>query len=360
MSGDDSDTDRPHEATQRKLDESRKRGEIPSTADITAAAASVGLLSLALLPGGWVPPRIGEIGVGLLTRPEELGATFLGGGTAYSGMLLGQIGLALAPVAVIPGMMALAALFALKGLVFAPEKLVPKLSRLSPLSNAKKKFGPSGLMGFAKSTAKLVLYGTILWFFLLDHMPELLAGLSQSPGPLSAMMMQLIAEFMTIVVIVMVVIGALDYFWQIFDHKRGQRMSHQELREDHKAAEGDPFIKQQRRQRGHDIATNKMLSDVPKAAVIVVNPTHFAVALSWEPNSLSAPICVAKGTDEIAARIREVAKESGVPIHSDPPTARALFATTRIGAEISPDHYQAVAAAIRFAEEMRIRARKRR
>ncbi|WP_323036585.1 flagellar type III secretion system protein FlhB [Pararhodobacter sp.] len=359
MSGDDSDAERPHEATERKLQEARKRGEIPRTADITAAAAAIGILSLALLPGGWVPTRIGAIGQGLLTRPEDFATVLLGGGTAFAGTLLGQIGLALAPVAVVPGVLVIAVLFAVKGLVFAPEKLSPKLSRVSPLSNAKNKFGPSGLMEFAKSATKLCIYGTILWFFLLARMPELLAGLSQSPGPLSALMMRLIAEFMAIVVLVMVLIGVLDYLWQVFDHKRRQRMSHQELREDHKAAEGDPHAKQQRRQRGHDIATNKMLKDVPKASVVVVNPTHYAVALAWEANSAGAPVCVAKGTDEIAARIREIAKESGVPIHSDPPTARALFAATRIGDEIAPDHYQAVAAAIRFAEHMRALARKR-
>jgi len=359
MSGEDSDADRPHEATQRKLDEARKRGELPKTADLTAAAGAAGMLTLALLPGGWLPPHIGAIGMGLLNRAEEIGPALLGGGTAFGGTILSQVGLALAPVAVIPGFLALAVLFALKGLVFAPEKLAPKLSRISPLSNAKNKFGPTGLVEFAKSVTKLCIYGTILWFFLLARMPLLLSGLSQGPGPISAVMLSLIAEFMSIVVVVMVAIGGLDYLRQIFDHHRRQRMSHQELREDHKASEGDPHIKQQRRQRAHEIATNQMLADVPKASVVVVNPTHYAVALSWEAGSAGAPVCVAKGTDEIAARIREVAKDAGVPIHSDPPTARALFATTRIGDEITQEHYAAVAAAIRFAEAMRLRARKR-
>jgi flagellar biosynthetic protein FlhB len=125
-----------------------------------------------------------------------------------------------------------------------------------------------------------------------------------------------------------------------------------------KNSEGDPHLKQERRARAQAIAAQQMMSDVPKADVIIVNPTHYAVALKWARKAGSAPTCVAKGVDEIAMRIREVAMENGVPIHSDPPTARALHAVTEIGHEIAPDQYQAVAAAIRFADQMRDRARK--
>ena len=125
-----------------------------------------------------------------------------------------------------------------------------------------------------------------------------------------------------------------------------------------KESEGDPMMKQQRREKAVSIATNQMLRDVPEAAVVIVNPTHFAVALKWDPSAPHAPICVAKGVDLVAARIREIAQENAVPIHSDPPTARALHATVEIGEEIRPDHYAAVAAAIRFADMLRAKARK--
>ena len=359
MSGQDDDTEKPHEATPRKLDEARKRGEMPRTSDLTAAAATAGLLLITPLPGGWAPVRLGALGMGLIDRAEQLGPVFLGGGTAMTGTVLKQIGLALAPVALLPGLLALAVLFALRGVVFAPQKLEPKLSRISLLSNAKNKFGLSGLMEFAKSTLKLVIYGLVLWLFLRARLPDLLSALGQSPGPVTVLMLRMMAEFLAIVVAIMVVIGVVDYLWQRFDHHRKQRMSHQELREDHKQAEGDPHLKQKRRQRATEFASNRMLTDVPGAAVVIVNPTHYAVALKWQAGSAGAPVCVAKGTDEIAARIREIAQENHVPVHSDPPTARALFATTRIGAEILPEHYREVAAAIRFADEMRQRAARR-
>ena len=154
-------------------------------------------------------------------------------------------------------------------------------------------------------------------------------------------------------------IAAIDYIWQRADHARKLRMTHQELKEEQKQAEGDPMLKAQRRRRAEEIATNRMMLDVPKADVIIVNPTHYAVALQWRRGVDAAPKVTAKGVDGVAFRIRETAERAGVPVHSDPPTARALEATTEIGAEIAPAHYQAVAAAIRFAEAMREKARAR-
>lgn len=358
MSEDDS-AEKTHEATPHKLAEARKRGEIPKAADLTATAAVAGLLLLALLPGGWAPPRIGAIGAGLLERADPLSRQMLGGGTGAMDALMLALIEALAPLFLLPALSVLAMLFALRGIVFAPEKLQPKASRISVISNAKNKFGPSGLFEFAKSAVKLGIYGIVLWLFLANRLPRLLATIQLSAGQAVAEMMRLIVEFLILVLIIMAAIGAVDYLWQHFDHLRRQRMSHKELRDEHKQAEGDPHMKQARRQRAQEIAARTMLADVAKASVVIVNPTHYAVALQWDRSSLGAPVCLAKGVDEIAARIRERAAEAGVPVHSDPPTARALFAATEVGQEIAPEHYAPVAAAIRFAELMRQKARGR-
>jgi flagellar biosynthetic protein FlhB len=135
-------------------------------------------------------------------------------------------------------------------------------------------------------------------------------------------------------------------------------MSREDLKKETKQTDGDPAMKQQRRQRGYDIAMNKMLVETATADVVIVNPTHYAVALKWDPTSGQAPIVVAKGMDEIAARIRQVANENAVPIRSDPPTARAIHASCYVGDSIKPDQYRAVAAAIRFAEVIRKKARR--
>jgi len=167
---------------------------------------------------------------------------------------------------------------------------------------------------------------------------------------------RMLVALMGIVLLVALALGSIDFLWQRAEHTRKHRMSRKEMMDELKQSEGDPTVKQQRRQRGQEIATNKMLLDVPTADVVIVNPTHYAVALKWDRSQATAPVCVAKGVDEIAARIRVLAAENAVPVHSDPPTARALHAKVALGQEISQDHYRAVAAAIRFAENIRSKA----
>ena len=210
-------------------------------------------------------------------------------------------------------------------------------------------------MSFAQSTGKLLLVSLVLGLFLLRHGDTILQSLHLTPAQSSAAMLQILMDFLFLTLLIAGVFGAADYLWQQHQHSHRNRMSRKELMDEMKDAEGDPHVKQQRRARGQEIATSRMLLDVARADVIIVNPTHYAVALKWQRSDRSAPICLAKGVDEIAARIREKAAEHGVPLHSDPPTARALHATVEIGEAIRPEHYRAVAAAIRFAEAMRKR-----
>ena len=241
------------------------------------------------------------------------------------------------------------------------KKLQPKLDRISPLANLKNKFGRNGLFEFAKSFVKLCVISLVLGpIFLAYRWPQLMQTMALEATLGATVMLQMSVGFLAAVVGIGALIGIVDFIWQSFEHLRKNRMSHQELKDEAKQTEGDPYFKQERRERGRAIATNRMLADVPEADVVIVNPEHYAVALSWDRNPGSAPVCVAKGTDHIALRIREIATEAGVPLHRDPPTARALHATTELGEQIAPEHYRAVAAAIRFAETMRRKAGKQR
>ena len=348
--------EKEHEPTQRKLDEARRKGEVPKSTDLITAAAYGGLALAGAALGGASLVAAGDAGVVLFDQADRLAPLVAEGARPLVGGLMRHVGVALAPLFLVPLLAAFVMVLAQQALVFAPEKLKPKLSRISPLSNAKQKFGRTGLFEFAKSTAKLLIIGTLLWLFLLARLPRILGTIHLSPGLVSVEMMRLLLEFLVLVVMILVAIGVVDFFWQRHDHLRKQRMTHKEMRDEMKTSEGDPHMKQARRQRGHDIATNRMLSEVPKADVVIVNPTHYAVALRWDRAAGGAPVCVAKGVDEVAVRIREMAAEAGVPVHSDPPTARALHATVKLKEEIAPEHYRAVAAAIRFAERMRARA----
>ncbi|NHB76650.1 EscU/YscU/HrcU family type III secretion system export apparatus switch protein [Rhodobacter calidifons] len=360
MSGKEEDAaEKEHEASQQKLDQARKDGDIPKSVDLQTAAATGGFLLALFSFGGWAAHKAGTTGMVLLDQSDRLSSQITAGSKSIvGGMVLGfalppLVLLSLAPALVI------ALLVASRGLVFAPKKLAPKLSRISPVATARQKFGVEGLVEFGKSAAKMVLVGLILYALLAGRMRDILASLYLSPAMSAALMARLVLEFLLILLAVQLAIGGIDYLWQVSQHRRRHRMSRKEMLDEFKESEGDPHLKSARRQRAQEVATNRMLVDVATADVVVVNPTHYAVALRWDRKKGNAPVCVAKGVDEIARKIRERAAEAGVPIHSDPPTARAIHASVEVGQEIRVEHYRAIAAAIRFADAMRRKAGRR-
>ncbi|WP_102224050.1 EscU/YscU/HrcU family type III secretion system export apparatus switch protein [Acidimangrovimonas sediminis] len=352
------DTEKEHEPTEKRLEEARKRGEVPRSPELTTAAGYAGLLLAGAAVGPAALQRIGTAGEVLIDRPDRLAQLFSQGATAPVGGLIDTVLAGMAPFVLIPAVLVVATLIVQRAFTVTPEKLAPKLNRISPLSTAKNKFGRSGLFEFAKSFVKMILVALILGALLMSRLPAILGTMALSPGQSVAALLGLLMEFLFLILLLSAVMGGIDYLWQRQEHLRKNRMSRKDIKDEMKDSEGDPHFKQARRQRGYDIAMNKMLAEVPKADVVVVNPTHYAVALKWERMRGGAPICVAKGVDEIAARIREAALESGVPLHRDPPTARALHATVDLGQEIPRDQYRPVAAAIRFAEAMRAKARR--
>jgi flagellar biosynthetic protein FlhB len=350
--------ERSHEATPQKLEEARRKGEVVRSQDVAVAASYLGALLCLPLAADALGARMLALGGGMLARADAFSAALLSGGAAGGRVLLEAMGLAALIVGPAAALV-LAGLFAQRALTFAPSKLAPKLSRISPLANAKQKFGPSGLFEFAKSTVKMSAFGALLVWILSRRAEEIVASAAADPVGVTALMPWLLTEFLLAVVIVSGAIAAVDYAWQRRTHLAKNRMTRQELLDETKRSEGDPHLKARRRQRGQELATNRMLGDVAGATVVVVNPTHYAVALRWSATDPTPPVCVAKGVDEIAFRIREAAAAHGVPIHSDPPTARALHATVEIGAPVDREHFAAVAAAIRFAQRMRDAAKGR-
>lgn len=360
MAEQDDSGDKTEEPTQHKLDEARKKGEVARSADLTTAGSYAGLLLAALTAGAATVERVGTALTGLIDRPGRLAAlVFDGGGAAALGGLMATLALGLLAFFALPAGLALASVLAQRSFVVAPEKLKPKLSRLDVVANAKQKYGPSGLFEFAKSLAKLLLFSVTLGLFLNWRLPEIGGALHSEPRLIGAQMMRMMIEFLSLVLLIALAIGAVDFVWQHHDHRRRNRMSHRDLREEHKQHEGDPHMKQERRARGTQIASAQVIAEVPKADVVIMNPTHYAVALKWSREPGSAPVCVAKGVDHLALAIRDAALAHGVPLRHDPPTARALHAGTEIGQQIDPAQYRAVAAAIRFADAMRLKARAR-
>ncbi|MDP5220020.1 flagellar type III secretion system protein FlhB [Ruegeria sp. 2205SS24-7] len=360
MSGPEDGEDKSFEPTPRKLQKAREKGELARSADLNIAAVYGGFILTLFVFGASMVDQAGTAMSVLLGQSDQLSQMiFDGPAQAPVGGVLSTVTVAILPLFLVPAAAVILSVVAQQAFVVAPAKIKPKLSKISLISNAKNKYGRSGLFEFAKSFLKLVTYGLCLALFLKADLNAILTSGAAGARPAVVVMMATVLQFLMIVFVIALAIGSIDFLWQRAEHLRKNRMTRKEFTDEMKESDGDPHMKNSRRQRGQEIAMNQMIQDVPDADVVIVNPTHFAVALKWSRLPGSAPICVAKGVDEIAAVIRETAISSGVPIHSDPPAARSLHASVEIGQEIDAAHYQAVAAAIRFAEKMRKKARGR-
>ncbi|RKE97155.1 EscU/YscU/HrcU family type III secretion system export apparatus switch protein [Sulfitobacter guttiformis] len=358
---DEDDADKSYDATPQKLSEARKKGDVAKSTDLLTAVSYLGLLIALLAAGTSGLSQVGTALMTLLDQSSNLAPLFFKRGEPVpAAAIMQSIAWGMAPIFALPTIGVILALFAQQAWVFAPSKLEPKLSRISIISNAKNKFGRDGIFEFLKSFVKLTIFSICLGVFIRVWLSEMIGVLQTNPQTAITLLFKICTEFLMVVAVVSGVIGGVDALWQHASHMRKNRMSRKELTDEAKNSEGDPHLKQERRQRALAASQNQMMKDVPSADVIIVNPTHYAVALKWSRLPGEAPICVAKGVDEIAATIRRIGAQAGVPIHSDPPTARALHAAVELGSQIRHDDYAPVAAAIRFAEEMRRRAKGKR
>ena len=346
--------EKTHDPTPHKLQQAREKGEVIQSKEIAVLAGYMGFAIALIVAGGSGAMDFANGMIPFISSPDQLLSWDHSGGIAAA---LGSVALSIAiicfPIFFIPAIATIVAIFAQQAFVFAPSKIVPKMSRLSLLQNAKQKYGAAGMAEFLKSMIKLFAIAGVIWYAIGPRMGEIGALIAASPTTLPGILLDETLRLLIAVIVMTMFIASVDYFWQRHLHYKKHSMTFQEIKDETKHTEGDPHTKQRRRQRAHEIATSRMLIDVPKADVIIMNPTHYAVALKWSRAAGTAPICVAKGLDEIALRIRAKGEEAGVPVRVDPPLARSLHALVDIGGEIHPDHYRAVAAAVLFADRMR-------
>lgn len=231
---------------------------------------------------------------------------------------------------------------------FAPDRLLPDLSKVSPMAGFKRLFGVEGLITMAKGLIKIVIVGAVSWFTLWPMRMRLESLLDAAPASIGSEMMHLVMRLLIAVLAVMAALAVLDYAIQYFRFIQRHRMTKQEVKDEHRQSDGDPAVKARIRKLRVERARKRMIAQVPKATVVIMNPTHYAVALQYESGKTPAPICLAKGVDALALRIRAVAEEHGVPIVENPPLARALYATVEVDEAISAEHYKAVAEVIGY------------
>jgi len=345
---DDKDAeDRTEAASPRRLEKARQEGQVPLSKEAVGFAS----LAAALLAAAWALPGPG---MSLLTVSRTLLAG-AGDQPDVPGMTRALLGTAIVVVLPVAGAAAIAAILATMaqtGPLARLEALAPDLSRLDPIAAAKRLLGPQALVELLRTLLKFALVGGALWW--ATEPARLAAALALPPGLLLAEAGRAATRLFGAALLAYALIAALDVVHARWKHARDLRMSREDLRQEAKESDGDPQIKARIRRIRESRARQRMLQAVPKAAVVITNPTHYAAALAYEQGSSAAPRLVAKGVDSMAARIRAVAEENGVPIVANPPLARALYRLD-VDSEIPAEHWQAVARIIAYVLGLRSR-----
>jgi flagellar biosynthetic protein FlhB len=345
-------SEKTEEPSSKRLEEARQQGQVPRSTDLNTAA-------VLLLAGAGLRMMGGRMGVQLhdlmraglsISREDALDesrALTIAGNEVFHAMM------ACAPIVGLTLVAALVAPLAIGGWNMSFEALAPKFDKLNPIEGLQRLFSSRSLVELAKALVKFLFIATASVVLLRKHTSELM-GLSSEP--LNQAMVHaanLAGSCFLVLAATLGVIAAIDVPYQLWQHKQKLMMSRQELKEEHKESEGSPEMKGRIRRVQAEMARRRMMQEVPKADVIVTNPTHFAVALRYDDKRMRAPLVVAKGADEIAARIREIAAENNVPIFEAPPLARALHRNVEIGGEIPSNLYVAVAQVLTYIYQVK-------
>jgi flagellar biosynthetic protein FlhB len=335
--------DRTLDASARKLEQARERGDVPVSREGSAAGVLVAALVGVILTGGITAQRIGDILLPMIDQPDALLNLTSDGWHQGAYAVSKALALTIAPFFILLMAGALLPYVLLGSVTLAPDRFVFKLSHLSPTAGFKRIFGPRALFEFGKSLIKLLAIAATCFVVARPLYERSISFTSMDLAWLPQMLWQASVKLLLAATIVAVLIAGVDVPYQHWMFRRRMRMSLQEMKEEMRTIEGDPHIKARLRRLRRQRARRRMMHDVPKATVVITNPTHFAIALKYERGKDAAPVVVAKGINLIALRIREVASQHNVAVIENPPLARALHATVEIGEVIPREHFEAVA-----------------
>jgi len=348
--GGQDENDKSEDPTQKRLDDALKRGDVAKSQEVNTWFVIAGGTLVLMAFAGSMSHGLTTSMRGLLANSYAIrveGRSFL--------PVVQKIGIEVVAAVAIPMLILLLAAVAgnmvQHRLVWSGEALKPKLSKISPLAGLKRLFSKQALMNFAKGLIKLALLGAVMTALLWPERTRLDTVVMLDPAAILPMTQTLSLQLLGAVVAIMALIAAGDFLFQYKQWFERQKMSFQELKEEYKNTEGDPHVKGKIRQIREGRMRKRMMAAVPDATVVITNPTHYAVALKYE-RGMNAPICVAKGMDAIALKIREVATANSVPVVENPPLARALHATIEVDSEVPAEHYQAVAEVIGYVMKL--------
>jgi flagellar biosynthetic protein FlhB len=344
--------DKTEAATPKRRQQARERGQVARSVDLTAAVVILGTLVLL----NWT-------GQGIIVALQGVMTHWLGSGalhrteaptiTEVAGNLLFPVMMAMAPV--LGGVVVAAVIINLLqvGFILNTQRLQPDLASLSPAKGIKKLFGGGrGPMQLVMNLVKLLVVSAVAYSAIHGRIGQIVSAQTRDFGQIFLFGSAMVYDIGLRIALLLLVLSILDYAWQKFSFERDLRMTKQEVKDEMKSMEGDPMIKQRRRQIQMQRATQRARQAVPGADVVVTNPTEFAIALKYDPQNMHAPRVVAKGQGYVAQRIREVAIQHGIPIIQRPPLARALYKLVEVGGEIPEQFYSAVAEILAYVYQL--------
>ena len=346
------DSQKTEDPTPKKIEESRKKGQVALSREInnwvmlftgTIVILAIGPSTLSALKGHMES---------YIAKAHVLPSIPGGFGLVLGDSFWVVLGALMLPLLIL---MAAAFLgpFLQIGPLFAPEVIKPDISKISPLKGFGRLFSMRSVMEFVKGILKIGIIGTVGVILLypfygtIDHMVGM---------PIPVMMDELqilVIRMMSGILVVLLVVAVIDLIYQRYEHHKKMRMTKQELKDEYKQTEGDPHVRAKLRQLRQEKARTRMMQAVPEADVVITNPTHYSIALKYDPEEMDAPIVVAKGFDDLAMRIREVAKDNDIPLYENKPLARVLFDTVEVDQMVPPEHYQAVAEVISYIFQLK-------
>lgn len=352
MADEQDDSQKTEEPTHKRLEDARKKGQVASSREINSffILFVFGLIVTAFAP--YILRGVNAVLFPFIARPEQI-ATDAGNLIRVTRHLAADIGVVMIVPVALALFAALGAGFLQNGFNASWEPLKPKLEKISPLKGLKRMFSMKSVVEFIKGILKISLVGIVGTLVIMPYMPYVPLLPSEDTQDILRFIATLTRRMIIGMLIVIFLIAALDYLYQRFEYMKNLRMSKQEIKEEYKQQEGDPHLKQKLKQIRMERARGRMMAAVPKADVVITNPTHYAVALKYEPDSMRAPVLIAKGTDTAAQRIKEIAFKNKIPVLRNPVLARSLYADVEVDASIPQQHYMVVAKIISYVFKLK-------
>jgi len=344
--------EKTEKATPKRRQQARRRGQVPQSAEVPSALVLLGtLLCLAVL-GSHFGNRLFGLFRGILEHHLTMEIT-PGNVFRFFSAYVVQLAWLLGPIFAVALVMAVAAGYFQFGLLFTPALLKPNLTRLNPIAGFRNLFGWRSVVELVKSVLKLAVVGSVVFVLLWSERDRFLMLANVPVQEMFAYTADLVMRLILFVAVLLFILSIADYVYRRYEHEKSLRMSKQDIKDELKQQEGDPLVRSRIRERQRRIAMMRMMQEVPKADVVITNPTHYAVALRYEGTTMEAPKVVAKGVDYLAIRIREIARAHDVVIVENRPLARTLYERTDIGDTIPADLYHAVAEVLAYVYRLK-------